>query len=160
RFFRLGFLGADAIRDAEPMIGFAWLSLRQAQEALLKGRLEDAQRLLGQPCIQGHKRVYELLQQLARGYVERGERQLKHDNPEAAWQDLLHAEQLKIADCGAESLRQALTRQGIAEVKGLLQTGEPERAAETIAELRQLLVRQKEMDAYEETAKHWLEARD
>ena len=41
------------------MIGFAWLQLRQAQEALAKGRLEDAQRILGDNCLHGHKRVYE-----------------------------------------------------------------------------------------------------
>jgi tetratricopeptide (TPR) repeat protein len=142
------------------MIGFAWLQLRQAQEALAKGRLEDAQRLLGDTCLHGHKRVYDLLQQLARGYVERGERELKHENAEAAWQDLLHAEELKIADSGAEKLRQALTRQAVAEVKAVLQAGEPERAAEKVAELRQRFVRQKELDSYEEAAKHWLEARE
>jgi tetratricopeptide (TPR) repeat protein len=142
------------------MIGFAWLALRQAQEALYKGRLEDAQRLLGQSCVHGHKRVWDLLQQVARGFVERGERNLKHDNPEAAWQDLLQAEQLKIANCGAERLRQALTQLGVAEVKGLLQAGQPERAAETVAQLRQRLVRQKELDGLEETARHWLEARE
>ena len=38
------------------MLGFAWLALRQAQEALDRGRLEEAQRLLGQNCLQGHKR--------------------------------------------------------------------------------------------------------
>jgi len=56
------------------MIGFAWLTLRQAQEALKNGRLEDAHRLLGQSCAQGHKRSWELLQQVARGFLERGER--------------------------------------------------------------------------------------
>jgi len=55
------------------MIGFAWLTLRQAQEALKNGRLEDAHRLLGQSAAQGHKRSWELLQQLARGFVQRGE---------------------------------------------------------------------------------------
>ncbi len=142
------------------MIGFAWLTLRQAQEALSKGRLEDAQRLLGHCCVQGHKRSWDLLKQLACKFVERGELRLKHDNPDAAWQDLLQAEQLKIADCGAEPLRQALTQLGLKEVKDLLQAGEPERAIELIAQLRQRLVRQKELDGLEETAKQWLEARE
>jgi len=50
------------------MLGTAWLTLRQAQEALKNGRLEEAQRLLSQSGAQGHRRSWNLLQQLARGY--------------------------------------------------------------------------------------------
>lgn len=142
------------------MLGFAWLEIRQAQEALLKGRLEDAQRLLGQPCLQGHKRSFDLLRQLARAYVERGERHLRHDNPEAAWADLLQAEQMSVADCGAERLRKTLVRAGGAEVRALLQAGEPARADEACAQLRQRLVRGAELDLLEEAARSWLEARE
>jgi hypothetical protein len=142
------------------MLGFAWLALRQAQEALDKGRLEDAQRLLGQPSIQGHKRVYEMLNRLARAYVERGERRLKHENVEAAWQDLLQAEQVKVADVGADRLRQALTRLGTAEVRQMLLAGEPDRAVEAVSQLRQKLVRHKELEVLDEAARNWLDARD
>ena len=142
------------------MLGFAWLTIRQAQEALHKGRLEDAQRLLGQTEMQGHKRSWELLQRLAKGYIERGERHLKHDNSEAAWNDLLLAEQLKVADCGTERLRQALTKLGLAETRELLQAGEPTRAVDAVSQLRQRLVRQPELDVLEEAAKNWLEARE
>src|SRR5262249_34703814 len=142
------------------MIGFGWLALRQAQEALANGRLEEAQRLLSQTCIQGHKREHELLNQLGRAYVERGERRLKHDNLEAAWNDLLQAEQLKVADGGAEKLRQALTNLGLCEVRRQLSTGEPDRAVEAVAQLRQRLVRQKELDLLDEAARNWLDARE
>src|SRR5438270_5067591 len=77
------------------MLGFAWLALRQAQEALRTGRLEEAHRLLNQSAAQGHRRTGELLVGLARGYVARGERRLKHDDAEGAWRDLLQAEQLQ-----------------------------------------------------------------
>src|SRR5262245_35429613 len=142
------------------MLGFAWLALRQAQEALQRGRLEDAQRLLNQPCVHGHKRVFELLNQLAGAYVERGELRRKHENPEAAWQDLMQAEQLKAAGSGVEKLRQALTKVGVAEVEGLLQAGDPDRALEVAAHLRQRFVRQKELDNLEEGGKAWLDARE
>src|SRR5258708_24989104 len=92
------------------MLGFAWLTLRQAQEALKTGRLEDAHRLLGQSAAQGHKRSWELLQQLARGFVQRGEKHLHQDDPAAAWNDLMHAEQIAVAESGAGRLRQALLR--------------------------------------------------
>jgi len=62
------------------MLGFAWLTFRQAQEALKNGRLEEAQRLLGQSSAQNHRRTGELLVQLARGYAERGERRLRLDD--------------------------------------------------------------------------------
>ncbi len=91
------------------MIGFAWLALRQAQEALKSGLLEEAQRLLAQPGVQGQKRSWELLQQLARAYAERGERHLRHEDPTAAWADLLRAEQTGATDSAAARLRQALT---------------------------------------------------
>jgi hypothetical protein len=142
------------------MLGFAWLELRQAQEALHKGRLEDAQRLLAQPAVQGHKRVWELLNKLARAYVERGERRLDHDNQDAAWQDLLQAEQLKVADCGADGLRQKLTKLGIAEVRRLLVSGDPDSASELVSQLRQRLVRHKDQDVLEEAARNWLDARE
>jgi hypothetical protein len=142
------------------MLGLGWLSLRQAQEALRTGRLEEAQRLLAQPSLQGHKRSGELLQQLARAFVERAQRHLRADDSAAAWCDLLRAEQVGVTDPGAVKLRQALTRLGLAEARALLEAGEPARAVETIAQLRDRAVRQPELDPLEEAAKDWVLARD
>src|SRR5262245_39238069 len=79
--FALSFSGGP--RDL--MFSFAWLTIRQAQEALKHGRLEEAQRLLGQPAAQGHQRTWELSRQLARALVERGVRHLRQDDPNGAW---------------------------------------------------------------------------
>jgi tetratricopeptide (TPR) repeat protein len=142
------------------MLGFAWLALRQAQEALKNGRLEEAHRILCQSAAQGHKKSFELLQQVIRGFVERGERHLRQDDAEAAWHDLLQAEQLDRDNRDADRLRQALVRLGLAEVRALLQTGEPSRAAETVGRLRERSVRQPELLLLDEAAKGWLQARD
>jgi tetratricopeptide (TPR) repeat protein len=142
------------------MLGFAWLTLRQAQEALKNGRLEEAHRLLCQSDAQGHKKSFELLQQVVRGFVERGERHLRRDDAEAAWHDLLQAEQLDRDSRDADRLRQALVRLGLAEVRALLQAGEPARAGETIARLRERSVRQPELMLLDEAAKGWLQARE
>jgi tetratricopeptide (TPR) repeat protein len=142
------------------MLGFAWLALRQAQEALKNGRLEDAHRILCQSAAQGHKKSFELLNQVIRGFVERGERHLRQDDPEAAWHDLLQAEQLDRDNRDADRLRQALVRLGLAEVRAQLQAGEPARAAEVIGRLRERSVRQPEVLLLEEAAKGWLQARD
>jgi hypothetical protein len=142
------------------MLGFAWLAIRQAQEALKNGRLEEAHRLLCQSAAQGHKRSFELLREVVRGFAERGERHLRRDDPEAAWHDLLQAEQLDRHGRDADRLRQALVRLGLAEVRALLQAGEPARAAEVAARLRERSVRQPELQLLDEAAKGWLQARD
>src|SRR5439155_17357102 len=97
----------------------------QAQEALKNGRLEDAQRLLGQSGAQGHRRSWDLLQQLARGFVERGTRRLAENDPEAAWQDLLRAEQAGTTEGAAAVLRRRLTERAVADVRTRLQAGDP-----------------------------------
>jgi hypothetical protein len=142
------------------MFGFAWLALRQAQEAIRTGRLDEAQRLLGQPATQGHRRRGELLVLLARAFAERGERLLRMDDAEAAWQDLLHAEQLETTEPALERLRQSLTRLGVAEARTLLQAGEPGRADEVIARLRERGVRSPEFQVLEEAARSWLAAKE
>src|SRR5439155_6085921 len=142
------------------MLGFGWLALRQAQEALNTGRLEEAQRLLGQASVQGHRRHGELLRQLAHVLVERGERHLRLEDPEAAWAALRQAEQLQTVDRGAERLRQALARLGLAQVRALLQAGEPARASRVIGQLRDHTVRGPELQLLEETTRNWLTAQE
>jgi tetratricopeptide (TPR) repeat protein len=142
------------------MLGFAWLTFRQAQEALKNGRLEEAQRLLSLPGAQGHRKLEGLLGQLARAFVERGERHLRRDDAEAAWRDLLQAEQLQTAEKSTGRLREALTRLGVAEVRALLQAGEPRRADEALTRLRERATRSPEVQVLDEAAKGWLTAKE
>jgi hypothetical protein len=142
------------------MLGFAWLTLRQAQEALKHGRLEEAQHLLCQPEAQGHKGSWELQQQVAHAFVERGQRHLRDNDPLAAWNDLIQAEQAGDKDGNAAALRQALTTLGLADVRHLLEAGDPGRAVERLAQLRERAVRQPEAQALEETARGWVLARE
>jgi hypothetical protein len=137
------------------MLGFAWLALRQAQDALRNGRLEEAHRLLCQPAAQGHKRSWELLVQVARGFVERGERHLNEQDSAAAWNDLVAAEQVGGVESGAERLRQVLTKQGLAEVRTLLEAGNPAKAAEVVTQLRNRSVGQSDLELLEEAARSW-----
>jgi tetratricopeptide (TPR) repeat protein len=142
------------------MIGLAWQTLKQAQEALKTGRLEEAHRLLSQRHVQNQKRTGELLLQLMRAYVARGEKALRQDDAVSAWNDLLKAEEMGFTDNAPVRLRQALTRLGLAQARALLETGEPIRACDTINQLRQWAVRQPELDPMEEAAKNWVLARD
>jgi tetratricopeptide (TPR) repeat protein len=142
------------------MLGFAWLTIRQAQEALKNGRLEEAHCLLGQPVAQGHQRTWELTRRLARAFVERGVRHLRQDDPDAAWADLLRAEQINSADAAAERLRVALVRLGLAEVRSALQGNEPSRAVETVALLQERGGRHPDLKWLDEAANSWLLGRE
>lgn len=142
------------------MLGFAWLGLRQAKAALHGGRLEEAQRLLREAEKQGKNGTSSLLARLARAYVQRGERQLRQDDAEGAWRDLLAAEALLTGEKTAGRLRESLTRLGVAEVRALLQTGEPARADDAAGRLRGRQVRTPELQVMEEGARGWISARE
>jgi hypothetical protein len=142
------------------MLGFAWLTLRQAEEALKTGRLEEAHRLLAQPAANGHKRAWKLQRRVGNRLVERGQQRLRHGDLEAAWHDLLLAEQMGHADLAADNLRQDLVQGGLGAARTLLQAGEPGRAAETLTQLRERSANHPEVQLLEEAAKGWLEARD
>jgi tetratricopeptide (TPR) repeat protein len=142
------------------MLGFGWLTLRQAQEALRFGRLEEAQRLLSQPAAQGHRKQAGLMTKLARAFADRGQRQLHRDDADAAWRDLLAAEALQTAERSVEELRQKLNRLALAEVRALLQAGNLRRAEEALARSRGRGVRSSEMGALQEAIHGWTACRE
>jgi tetratricopeptide (TPR) repeat protein len=142
------------------MLGGGWLTLRQARAALQNGRLEDAQQLLAQPAVRGHRKSWDLHKQLVAGYVQRGQRHLGQNNDAAAWEDLLKAEALAPADPAAQALRIALTRRGIAELRGLLEAGETQRAVELLARFGQHAVAQTELRHLEDAVKDWVLTQD
>src|SRR5262249_4546012 len=142
------------------MFGAAWLTLRQAREALATGRLEEASRLLGLTGVCGHKRAFQLQRQIVHSFIERAEKHLRSDNVLQAWQDLQQAELLAPNDADVEKFRGTLLRLGIAEVKAALEAGRPGRAGEAIARLRDRGVRAAEVQPFEEVARGWMVARE
>ena len=140
------------------MFGFAWLTVRQAQEAIKHGKLDDARRLMEQPSMRSHRKAGELAVALARAYAERGERSLKADDTEAAWRDLLQAEGIGCLDKSAERLRRDLASLGLVELRALLLAGEIARADEARLKLRQRAVRSPELLVVEEGLHAWLRA--
>lgn len=142
------------------MLGFAWLTIRQAEDAVKCGRFEEAHRLLCQPAAHGHKRTGELLRDIARGLVERGQNHLQHNDVTAAWNDLAAAEEIGFTDPAAARLRQALVRRGLDDARNRLEAGDPDRAAETLAELAGRGVNQPEMQSLDGAARAWKLARE
>lgn len=140
------------------MFGFAWLTLRQAQEALKNGRLEETLRLLRLPGTRNHRRTGEMLVRLARAFAERGEHHLKLDEIEEAWNDLLQAEALQTAEKTTDRLRHALVGLGLAELRALLLVGDTARAEVAIGRLRQRSVASAELGVLEEGLRNWQRA--
>jgi hypothetical protein len=101
-----------------------------------------------------------MLRDVARGFVRRGQQRARNDDLEAAWHDLLQAEQMGRAESDAGKLRQDLIRAGLGEARMYLKAGEPSRAAEELARLRDRGVRLPEQNLLEDAAKSWLHARD
>lgn len=140
------------------MFGTAWLTLRQAREALRTDRLDEATRLLAQPAARGHRRAFALQEQVLRAYIDRSERHLRTDFPDKAWLDLLNAEAIRPTHPSVENLRKQLTSLGLAEVRAILEAGDPERARQAIARLRDRSVSRAQLSNLEEAAREWEQA--
>jgi hypothetical protein len=142
------------------MFGTAWLTLKQIREALHAGQLEEASRLLAQNGVRGHKRTFELQQQVVNGFLERAERHLRAEAIASAWEDLRLAELLAAHDPAVERFRQKLLRLGMEEVRAALEAGRPGKAAEIIARLRDRGAKTQEVHPFDEAARNWLLSRE
>jgi hypothetical protein len=137
-----------------------WVTLRQAEEALKSGRLEDACRLLEQPEAQGHRRASELMQQLGLAYLARVEQHLQHDDSSAAWDDLLRAEAAGVHSKQLLRLRQELQQRTLRDVNKLLAAGDPQRALKLAELLKDRGVQSPEQATAEELARGWTIAQE
>jgi len=137
-----------------------WLTLRQAQEAVKNGRLEEALRLATQPDVKGHRRAGEILQQVGQALVGRAQLHMQHDDDAAAWKDLLQAEGAGVQDKAAVKLRQDLARRGLNEARHFVELGEPARAAELTKRLEIHGVESPDLKVVAETAENWTLAVD
>jgi tetratricopeptide (TPR) repeat protein len=133
----------------------SWLMLRQAQEALRNGRLDEAFQVANQPAIKEHRRAGEILQQVGQALVARGQLHMQHDNDRAAWKDLLQAELAGVQDKAAVKLRQDLIRRGINETRTFLDAGEPTRAVELARDIQARGVQAPDLKVIAETAESW-----
>ena len=141
------------------MFGTVWFTLRQVREAL-RTAARGSQPFVGQQGVRGHKRAYQLQEQVIKGFVDRAERNLRVDAVAAAWEDVRKAELLAPNDPAVERFRQRLLSLGRAEVKAALEAGRPGRAAEAIARLRDRGARPAEVQPFDDAARSWLLARE
>ncbi len=138
----------------------AWIVRRRCREALRNGRPDDAHPLLNQIIARGDRRASELRDQVVRGYLDRAERFLRRDDVESAWMDLVRVEQLAPSDEPVSQLRETLTRQGLAEIRALLETGKPLQAVQAVVRLKDRPASSAELPPLEEAAQDWILAQE
>lgn len=142
---------------AEP----AWMTKYQAREALKNGRPEDAHRLLESLVASGDRRLWALRADVVRGYVERGERSLRNDDVDAAWDDLNAATSLSsTSDPGVNRLRENLVNHSVAELRAMLEAGKPLQCLEAIGRFRERNAPSLAVTPLEEAARDWQAAID
>jgi hypothetical protein len=132
-----------------------WLTLRQAEEALHGGRLEEAGRLLQRGTLRGHKRAGVLLASLGRAYLDRAGQHLRRQDWRAACDDLNEAEKLGWHTEAALRLREAVQDLACQEIEQALQAGQPQRVLELVETLRNKQMMTAKTSLLEEAARDW-----
>lgn len=139
----------------------AWMTKYQAREALKNGRPEEAHRLLDTLVASGDRKSWALRGDVVRGYVDRAERALRHDDVEAAWKDLVRVTPLATpVDPSVSKLRDVLVRFALAEIRAMLEAGKPLKALEAIARMRERPADSPALAQLEEAARNWQAAID
>jgi hypothetical protein len=134
----------------------AWLTLRQAREAVANDRPDEAHRLLEPLLADGYHKAWKVAREVVAAYAARAKRYLDRPDPDAAWQELLAAEALNTGERVVTELRQALTKLGLSAVRTSLEAGRPGEAVETAARLRERAVRHPDLTRMEEAGQDWL----
>jgi hypothetical protein len=137
-----------------------WLTLRQARDALSAGQLDAARRHLAPYLRTGHRGALDIARQLSKSYRFRAEKALRNDNPEAAWKDLLIAEDLPNNDAELAQLRSTLTKLGVAECRAALAAGRAMFVVERLSALKLRRAFHPEFDPLELAAKNALLAQE
>lgn len=111
------------------------LKLRQAEEALRGGRLDDACRLLSEGQLREYQPALALVTQLADELARRGQRRLAGGDTQAAWHDLAAGARFGDSREAVDLLRQELLRHALLEAERYVAAGNPQAAVESLSEV-------------------------
>ncbi|MES1213140.1 MAG: hypothetical protein ABUL64_01000, partial [Singulisphaera sp.] len=112
------------------------LKVREAEEALRDGRLEEASRLLAEQGLLEFLPAKKLMAKVAHEMTQRAEQNLACGATMAGWQDLAAAERLGVESAELASLRQQFIQRGLAEAEAYLTAGDPAAAIERLEALQ------------------------
>jgi hypothetical protein len=132
-----------------------WLVLRQAQEAVVNHRPEEAHKLIEPLIAAGYRRAWRVTREIVREYAARAAKFLDQHNADAAWRDLLSAEALNTGEKVVADLRQTLARLGIVQARASLEGGKPPDTITAIGKLWDRGVRHPDLTTLEEAAQDW-----
>jgi FHA domain len=134
------------------------LKLREAEEALRSGQLEEAGRLLRTAGLNEFLPGKRLMEKVAEQIAQRAQRRVAVGQTLDGWRDLETAAQLGANASLVDGLRQRFVRQGLAEVEAYLAAGDPPAAAERLAQLERQHASNREVRLLKETTTRVLAA--
>ena len=137
-----------------------WLALRQIDEALQQGRLDDAYQRASQPQVRGYHHAGDLLKTLGLALLERARFRIKANELVEAWQDWQRAHELnmdhklltKVKDEWHQAARQDLRR--------CIEENQPKLVLERGQGFRALGLQDAELLRLEALSKAWLQAEE
>lgn len=134
------------------------LKLREAEEALRGGRLEEAGRLLRTEGLNEFLPGKRLMEKVAVQIAERAERRVAVGQTLDGWRDLETAAQLGANANLVDGLRQRFVQQGLSEVEAYLAAGDPQAAAERLSHVERQHASSRDVRLLKETTARVLAA--
>lgn len=141
------------------MIGEWRILLRQAEDALRCGRLEEALSLVKRPELAERREVVTLRDRTVRAVLARGHEHIQNDRSEAAWRDVAMVEASDVTGADLESLRAELTKRVVAEMDVYLQSGDPRAVVQLGERFGRRRIESAEVRRRTEVAELWTRAR-
>ena len=112
------------------------LKVREAEEALRNGRLEEASRLLAERGLLEFLPAKRLMAKVAHEMAQCAEQNFAAGASMAGWQDLAAAERLGAESAELAGLKQQFVDRGLAEAEAYLTAGDPAAAVERLEALQ------------------------
>jgi tetratricopeptide (TPR) repeat protein len=109
--------------------------LKQAEEALKAGRLEEAYQLATRNQVREFRGARRVVARVADALARRAEARLRAGHSAGAWQDLVEADRLGAPPRKLGTLREELTNRHMEEAAQFLNAGQPEAAVAALAKL-------------------------
>ena len=142
------------------MLGHWRVAVKQAEDAAQAGRIDEALALAARPDVADSRSMVRLRDRLGLELVARGGRRAEADDLDGAIEDLGRAEGLNVPPDILAQARRALADRVVAEVREILDAGDPGRAVERIDALARRKISNPDLRRGRELAEAWRLALD
>ncbi len=135
-----------------------WLTMRQIDEALQEGRLDDAFQLANHSKVRGYHHAGDLLRTLGLAFLERARFRIKQKEMVEAWQDWQHAQELSIDPPLLAKVKGEWQAAVHAELRQGMEARQLKNVLEQLQRYRSLGLHDPDLPRWEELCKAWLAA--